>query len=268
MRVLAILVCLAGCLDEYGDNDPTEPKPVDMPPAPLCRAAGVGWCEGNVARDCQWQEPNVIDEFFGSQPYLAPEPHDCAARGQVCVEDADTAHCAVDSRVASTILTCDQPYASRELEFTRLESITNHPCSSEPLAREEVVIELRAAPGAEVPTVYEVSASSGAPFTILSYNDAPWLQGATCAIEAEDTSTISVEPGGVRYLVIDDARQFSRDTTVLVSAECSVCGDGKAAEACDDGNLEDGDGCSSECTVETGWYCYGDWSIASTCSQN
>lgn len=24
---------------------------------------------------------------------------------------------------------------------------------------------------------------------------------------------------------------------------------------CDDGNLIDGDGCSSTCTVESGWYC-------------
>jgi len=38
-----------------------------------------------------------------------------------------------------------------------------------------------------------------------------------------------------------------------------VCGDGYkiAAEACDDGNLVDGDGCSSSCTIETGYECTG-----------
>ncbi len=36
-----------------------------------------------------------------------------------------------------------------------------------------------------------------------------------------------------------------------------VCGDGRrvGGETCDDGNTEAGDGCSSECQVETGWAC-------------
>jgi len=36
-----------------------------------------------------------------------------------------------------------------------------------------------------------------------------------------------------------------------------VCGDGSRAssEECDDGKLEDGDGCSSSCTIEPGWEC-------------
>lgn len=36
-----------------------------------------------------------------------------------------------------------------------------------------------------------------------------------------------------------------------------VCGDGVTMGMleCDDGNLEDGDGCSSKCTVEYGWKC-------------
>ena len=37
----------------------------------------------------------------------------------------------------------------------------------------------------------------------------------------------------------------------------AVCGDGQryASEACDDGNTFDGDGCSSKCTIETGYAC-------------
>ncbi|MFZ5896963.1 MAG: fibro-slime domain-containing protein [Myxococcota bacterium] len=35
----------------------------------------------------------------------------------------------------------------------------------------------------------------------------------------------------------------------------SNCGDGKVTEACDDGNLIDGDGCSATCTVEPGFSC-------------
>ena len=37
----------------------------------------------------------------------------------------------------------------------------------------------------------------------------------------------------------------------------NVCGDGEITgdEECDDGNAKDGDGCSSDCTIETGWIC-------------
>lgn len=46
----------------------------------------------------------------------------------------------------------------------------------------------------------------------------------------------------------------------VVSASCS---DGiiDAAEACDDGNADDGDGCSSTCTVEEGYACVGEPSM-------
>ena len=38
-----------------------------------------------------------------------------------------------------------------------------------------------------------------------------------------------------------------------------ICGDGtnQGFVECDDGNLENGDGCSSLCTVEIGWSCSG-----------
>ena len=37
------------------------------------------------------------------------------------------------------------------------------------------------------------------------------------------------------------------------------CGDGfrVAPEECDDGNLEDNDGCSFNCKIEVGWTCVG-----------
>lgn len=38
------------------------------------------------------------------------------------------------------------------------------------------------------------------------------------------------------------------------------CGDGirvSATVECDDGNFDDGDGCSSTCTIESGWSCSG-----------
>ena len=42
-----------------------------------------------------------------------------------------------------------------------------------------------------------------------------------------------------------------------IEEEDAVCGDGllDGSEICDDGNIESGDGCSSECRIEDGWNC-------------
>ena len=42
-----------------------------------------------------------------------------------------------------------------------------------------------------------------------------------------------------------------------------TCGNGavRLAEQCDDGNTDDGDGCSATCTVEAGWECTGEPSV-------
>lgn len=49
-----------------------------------------------------------------------------------------------------------------------------------------------------------------------------------------------------------------------VTANCTeICGDGILFNlGCDDGNLINGDGCSSTCTVESGWACPGGSSTA------
>ncbi len=41
------------------------------------------------------------------------------------------------------------------------------------------------------------------------------------------------------------------------TSDCDICGTGYTGtgEECDDGNTADGDGCASDCTVETGWNC-------------
>uniref|UniRef100_A0A7S0F111 LNR domain-containing protein n=1 Tax=Hanusia phi TaxID=3032 RepID=A0A7S0F111_9CRYP len=63
------------------------------------------------------------------------------------------------------------------------------------------------------------------------------------------TSDCKLEPG-FRCLCDDQDR--------LIGGRCEpVCGDGVRVqqEACDDGNTRDGDGCSSSCSVESGWVC-------------
>jgi cysteine-rich repeat protein len=46
------------------------------------------------------------------------------------------------------------------------------------------------------------------------------------------------------------------------------CGDGKVEvyEECDDGNLKDGDGCSSICTIEKDYSCCKEPSVCTLCS--
>ena len=58
-----------------------------------------------------------------------------------------------------------------------------------------------------------------------------------------------------------ETEYFTCDNTTSPSVCTPTCGDGhmvgagKKGEECDDGNTEAGDGCSSSCAVETGWYC-------------
>lgn len=57
-------------------------------------------------------------------------------------------------------------------------------------------------------------------------------------------------------------------TTTLANSSCSLnCGDKYVLpqEGCDDGNLVNGDGCSSTCKVEKYWSCVGAYSAGSTC---
>ena len=68
-------------------------------------------------------------------------------------------------------------------------------------------------------------------------------------------------PGQVFYLVMDVFRTDA-DTghaiDLSVTCERPVCGDGEIgpSEQCDDFNIADGDGCLSNCEVESGYVCY------------
>ena len=44
----------------------------------------------------------------------------------------------------------------------------------------------------------------------------------------------------------------------MVSSLVEICGDGVniGIKECDDGNMLDGDGCNSQCIVESGWSCH------------
>ncbi len=61
---------------------------------------------------------------------------------------------------------------------------------------------------------------------------------------------------------IDNDCNGLNDSTEANCTAAPVCGNGLLeGAACDDGNIIDGDGCSSTCTVETGWECTGEPSV-------
>lgn len=78
------------------------------------------------------------------------------------------------------------------------------------------------------------------------------------------------DPGVISYLQVRDTPMTPAEVTASLAAICMTvaCGDGvvETGEACDDSNVDGSDGCSSTCTVETGWVCSGAPSVcAQTC---
>lgn len=90
---------------------------------------------------------------------------------------------------------------------------------------------------------------------------------STCVTRSVSTSgdeevTFDSMPGDthlVAYDVYDDDGSAGGAVTYSLRVECelSECGDSTVAgvEGCDDGNTSDGDGCSSLCAVEEGYFC-------------
>jgi cysteine-rich repeat protein len=76
-----------------------------------------------------------------------------------------------------------------------------------------------------------------------------------CTNLAQASSEALVVAGGQPVFVITDGN--SDTFTLTASFQVALCGDGQlvAPEACDDGNLVDGDGCSAACAFEAPFYC-------------
>ena len=73
-------------------------------------------------------------------------------------------------------------------------------------------------------------------------------------------------PQGSAYLVVDSISTLNEPIDYRISIECFAisCNDGRLRgfEQCEDGNTEDGDGCSSLCELEEGFTCYNDYSAS------
>jgi cysteine-rich repeat protein len=93
---------------------------------------------------------------------------------------------------------------------------------------------------------------------------------ASCVFELDD----DVAPVADDFVItVTDAKDpqvvpiVPTPTVDVSDIDCTHCGDGlpDLGEECDDGNLVDGDGCSSTCMVETGWDCAG---FPPVCTEN
>ncbi len=70
--------------------------------------------------------------------------------------------------------------------------------------------------------------------------------------------TILSKPAGVTCGITNAASGIvGRSNITNVTADCNLCGNSFKAsyEACDDGNLANGDGCNMSCAIESGYTC-------------
>ncbi|MCB9698487.1 MAG: hypothetical protein H6738_17025 [Alphaproteobacteria bacterium] len=100
----------------------------------------------------------------------------------------------------------------------------------------------------------------------LSADDMPTLEPQAGSAARELSDCVDTDGAALS----DDARGEGRPAVSCTAGAHQVleCGDGLLTpdEACDDGGTGDGDGCSSTCTVESGWSCSG--STTSTCTHD
>jgi cysteine-rich repeat protein len=87
---------------------------------------------------------------------------------------------------------------------------------------------------------------------------------AACLASTDIPEKIRYEApsAGRVYVILEsfDAVPFEARYNFTIDVIKDVCGDGFlfSTEMCDDGNTANGDGCSSNCTFETGWGCSGE----------
>ena len=85
-----------------------------------------------------------------------------------------------------------------------------------------------------------------------------------CSTTLTLSAAASVSPSTSSILVTGTAGSVSHTTSFFLTVnQQSSCGNGiiTGTETCDDANTNSGDGCSSTCTIETGWTCSGQPSV-------
>jgi cysteine-rich repeat protein len=266
--VRAILVCalavgLGACGDDTG---PTIPEPEE--PLLACQELGPH-CDGDSAVRCEVDEPDPLEKVLGVEPRTYQVRADCASGGMQCRSRADAVECAYPACGGIVELSSD-PLPRVDVRFAREEERSSHGCVAGTLGHEEVIIELVGGTDVSTPSTFWVSPLAAGEVALV-YDEAPCADSGTeCWLADRDggTARVTVDPGEVRYLVIDSAADPDRiGEERNLSITRQQCGDGfrSDGEECDDGDLDDGDGCDSSCRREPGYMCR-DWLSASECA--
>jgi cysteine-rich repeat protein len=227
------------CSDE-ADNDRDGLFDCDDPDcagSPACKCSdqcgpeGVSVCEGDVLRTCELSADGcleLVDEdctltlmkCVDSECVVPVGTGLCTATGTPCAGDEDC----FDTEITGFCI--DGPGALYCGYDTRLDTASTVTCEGQTVGHCETSVDCPAGPDVECRT----------------------LSADYCAADAEGICVV-------------------RKTSCATAAECSftpantcaTCGDGvvvPVAEQCDDGDLNDGDGCSSDCRFER--VCKGD----------
>ena len=114
------------------------------------------------------------------------------------------------------------------------------------------------------------TASAPGDYTGFSYTASGdvLVSGATALLEVTDDGDGAwLHPDGTSSSDPLLSVAICRCTVGDLSSPQDTCGNGilQDAEACDDGNAQDGDGCAADCSVEPGWQCEGAVCEATAC---
>lgn len=189
---------------------------------------------------------------------------------EICDPLMGTAECADDLCPAApaVILDCTSGTISGDTAMGSA-TITSYPgcTASTNYAANEQVHRFRSASRQRVRIVSTQAAASGDfdLFVTRPAADGSCASGAACVQSSTgtmstETVTFVAEPSALYHVVYDRFGTSGSATsayTLAITCEPIVCGDGIVAteEACDDGNTDSADGCSSTCTIEEGFAC-------------
>jgi hypothetical protein len=243
--------------------DPETTECVECTDDPQCAEAENGdvSCVENVLSTCADPDGdtclNLIEEDCGDDFACDAESEQgCVFDGEeTCVED-----------VVETIR-ASGPYGEGEDAYTTTGETSNWgPFAACPLAFDPMVTgpDLLFAVDVPAESVIVISLAAATGFT-----STPWLFITTDCLAASEATCRAGAVGTVEYtnttnviervyLVVDASNTDNVGSFGLtVETRALVCGDGErdGAEACDDGNIFDEDGCSPECELEDGYEC-------------
>jgi cysteine-rich repeat protein len=256
----------SGSTCETGADGVAACQPTDPDGCPPSSCSSGSACEDDTLVTCQ-EDANGC--------WIENERRDCAASGAACVVDASgaTASCVPASgpSCAASLgtIACGETVrgntadGSRALDTNRC--ILDEGDTGIYYAGGEVIWRVVAP---DSPALVQIEADSNRSFLDfdLMVLDGSGGCGLTAAcvdgsysfdnLESVEIATTGGEAFWVVYDLYDDVGEFA-NYTISVTCTSLVCGDGVIApgERCDDGNEESGDGCSSTCSIESGWTC-------------